>query len=316
MTRRTPASAWDRPDPGDPRDRTFAQALRDPPPDPPVVLLGLPFDGAVLGRRGAREGPEAVRAALAGMKTCRLPEHRTAVAAADWGDVDLPPDAPVEEAHQAARRAAREAREADATLVALGGDHSLTYPLARPHAEAVDDLGVVNVDAHLDVRAVDGPPNSGSSFGRLLRDDLVAGAHLVELGLRDFATSRTYVDWARDRGATLVSADEARRTDPATLVADAYQGPLEGVDAIYLSLDVDAVDQAHAPGVSAPTPGGLSSARFAALAREAVRQAPVPVAGVDLVETAPRHDPTDRTARTAALALAHVLAELPGGPSP
>lgn len=316
MTDRVPPDAWDRPDPADPRDRTFAQALRDPPPDPPVVLLGLPFDGAVLGRRGAREGPAALREALAGMKTSRLDRHRTAIAAADWGDADLPPEAPVDEAHDAAREAAREARQAGATLVALGGDHSLTYPLARPHAEAVEALGVVNVDAHLDVRAVDGPPNSGSSFGRLLRDDLVAGPHLVEVGLRDFATSRTYVDWARDRGATLVPAAEARRRDPSSLLADLYGGPLEGVDAVYLSLDVDALDQADAPGVSAPTPGGLTSARFAALAREAVRQAPAPVAGVDVVETAPRHDPTDRTARAAALALAHVLAELPGGSPP
>jgi formimidoylglutamase len=316
VTQLEAAFTWDAHRPTDARDHAFADALADPPPDPAAALLGVPYDGAVIGRRGAREGPRALRRALAPMKTCRVTPGPGTVHAVDRGDVPLDENAPVPEAHEAVREAAAALRIDDAVPVGLGGDHSLTYPLARPHAEAHGRLGVVNVDAHLDVREVEDVPNSGSSFGRLLRDDLVDGAHLVEVGPRDFATSSHYVDWARDRGATLVPADDVPHEEPGQVLRTAYEGPLADVDAVYVSLDVDALDQAHGPGVSAPTPRGLTTTQFAAQARTAIGARPAPRAGGALVETAPPHDPTDRTARAAARAAAEVLAALSGGPDP
>lgn len=316
MTEASDTFEWGDHRPADPNDRTFATALAHPPEDPAAALVGFPFDGAVLGRRGAREGPRALREALAAVKTRRLGAGDTDPRVADRGDAPLEPDAAVEAAHQAAADRARQARDEGVVPVALGGDHSLTYPLVRPHAEAVGDLAVVNVDAHLDVREVHGAPNSGTSFGRLLRDGLVEGEHLAEVGVRDLATSGAYVDWARDQGVHLVPAREVREAGPGAVLDDLYRGPLADADALYLSLDVDAMDQAHAPGVSAPSPGGLTSAAFADLARAAVARAPAPVVGVDVVETAPRHDPTGRTARAAAWALAHVLLELSRGDPP
>lgn len=289
--------------PADANDTFVAQMMAD---DARIGLFGIPFDGAVLGRKGARGGPDAIRAHLAKLKPWTLARGDVARPLRDWGNVRIASPDDVHAAHGATEGAARAVLERGGFPVALGGDHSLTFPLVKAHARRV---GVINLDAHLDVRDYKGVPNSGTSFGRLLAEGVTPGRNLVEVGLRDFANSDRYAAKAKAAGATLVTAD-AWRADPRGVIDRAIEVASDGVDGVYLSVDVDVLDQAHAPGVSAPTPGGVDTA----LLYEAIRRITTraPLVGADFMELAPNLDRDDMTARAAAYAVMHLLAALPG----
>ena len=299
--------------PGDPNDVFLAQVVEKGPPradQPPggVGLCGVPFDGAVLGRPGAREGPDAIRQQMARLKPWTLAGSDATRRVFDWGNVRVPA-ADVAGAHQAAESAALAVLDAGQVPVALGGDHSLTFPLLKAHEGRRRRIGVINLDAHLDVRDFEGVPNSGTSFGRLLALGLVPGANLVEVGIRDFANATAYAEKVRKAGGTLVSAEEWL-AEPRAAIDRAIEVAARGADGVYLSVDLDVLDQAHAPGVSAPTPGGVDSATlFAAIRRIAQR---APLVGADFMEVAPPLDRDGATSRAAAYAVMHLLGWLPG----
>lgn len=249
-----------------------------------VALFGLPYDGAVIGRKGAAEGPDAIRAQLAKLKA---PPRRIL----DLGNVRLRAGGSVEEAGEAARAAMREAVRTRGFPVALGGDHSLTYGLVRGVVDELGPVAILNIDAHLDVREA-ATPNSGTSFRRLVDDKVVPGDWITEVGIREAANSPTYLDWARRAGIRVSGALAFPEVPP-----DAR--------GLYVSLDVDVLDETAAPGVSAPTPGGPSTRElFGYLADLATR---APLVAMDVVETCPPLDQDHRTARAAAWAVLHVL---------
>lgn len=280
--------------PSDPNDVFFAQRVNGA--NPKVGLFGVPFDGAVLGRKGAREGPRAIREAMAKLKVANMASVH------DWGDVATPAD--VAGAHAAAEAAARLVLAAGHLPVALGGDHSLTFPLAKAHGKK---LGVINLDAHLDIREYSGAPNSGTSFGRLFDSGIVPAANLVEVGIREFANAAAYMEKAEKAGATILSAEEWN-AEPNIVIDHAIEVASRDVDAVYLSVDLDVLDQAHAPGVSAPTPEGVTTNALYAAIRRIAKNAPL--AGVDFMEVAPSLDRDGMTSRAAAFAALHLFAEL------
>lgn len=308
----TPAAWAARPD--DPNDVFLAQVIDGgsnpdgPTPQDGIALFGIPFDGAVIGRKGAREGPDAIRAQMARLKPWTLQHGEARPRVTDWGNVLVEQAGPVQAAHEATEAAARAALREGAFPVALGGDHSLTYPLVMAHKGRRAKLGIINLDAHLDVRDVhDGVLNSGQSFGRLLASGFVPGENLVEVGIRDFANAAHYADKARKAGATIIGADEWREQG-LSAIDRAIEIASRGTDGVYLSVDVDVLDQAHAPGVSAPTPGGVDTATlFAAIRRIAER---APLVGADFVEVAPPLDRDAMTSRAAAYGVMHLLAGL------
>ncbi|MFB6155954.1 MAG: formimidoylglutamase [Haloferacaceae archaeon] len=268
-----------------------------------AVIVGEPYDGAVLGRPGAREGPTALRAALAGVKTHHFDAGPTP-AVGDLGDVAFlaagSTGTKTSTVQSRVREATAAVHDADAFPVFFGGDNSLTVPNAGPLLD-VGNVGVVNFDAHLDVREVRGDATSGTPYRQLYDAGLDA---YVCVGARHFETSTAYHEFVRDRGGTIVTAGLAGMNpiDAAERALDA----MGDVDAVYLSLDLDVLDVSAAPGVSAPTPGGLSTRElFAALHRVA---ADGRVVGFEVVECAPSLDTNGMTAAAGARAVAHVLA--------
>ncbi|GAA0277588.1 formimidoylglutamase [Halobacterium noricense] len=262
-----------------------------------AVLVGEPYDGAVIGRRGANEGPAAVKDALAGVKT----HHFTAgpvASVGDVGDVVLVDD-DVSVVQEEVTEAAAAVHDADTVPVFVGGDNSLSYANAAPLLEA-GSLGVVSFDAHLDCREVRGEPTSGTPY-RQLFDAGLDGLSVV--GARHFETSTRYAEFVREQGGSVVTA-EAVGADPEHALEDAFAA-LEGVDHLYVSVDIDVLDAAY-PGASAPTPGGLQPRELFRLVREVARDPRV--AGFEVVETAPPLDEDDRTVDTAARTIAHFLA--------
>ncbi|GAA0234205.1 formimidoylglutamase [Halobaculum roseum] len=286
----------------DPNDEQFGDVVEattlDDAGEYDAVLVGEPYDGAVIGRRGAREGPAAVREALAGLKTHHF-DAGPAGPVGDLGTVDIP-DGDVASVQRAVRDAAAAVHGADAFPVFLGGDNSLTYANAGPLLGG-GSVGVVNVDAHLDVREPLEGPSSGTPYRQLLDDGLDGYACV---GARHFETSTAYHDHVRERGGAVVTAEEVGE-DPVT-AADRALDALGDVDRVYLSLDCDVLDAAAAPGVSAPTPGGISTRECFRLLR--LLAADERVAGYEVVECAPPLDRDGLTVAAAARAVAHVLA--------
>jgi formiminoglutamase len=306
--------------PSDTNDRMIGQlvtAVLEPSgvDRPDVICFGLPFDGAVLGRAGAVKGPNAIRASARSMKAFNFESGELKKRIFDLGDVRLPAD-DVHVAHEEAEKAARLARKlsplkkskSGARIIALGGDHSLTYPCCIPYLEEFGDrLAVINLDAHLDVRSVGKaqPFNSGTSFSRLIEKKL---KHYTVIGARDFQTSPAYIKRAAAAGTKIISAGEVHDKGAAAVAREVLAGLPPKCAAIYLSVDVDVADASVAPGVSAPTPGGLLAHQVFQLVR--LFCADGRVRACDIMELAPplEEPHSDRTTRLAAGCLAEMLA--------
>lgn len=277
-----------------------------------VVVIGVPFDGAVIGRPGARGGPAAVRAALAGLQTCD-PAAGLDLAAwlrvVDAGDVAAVPQDPAE-THR--RLEAVVARVAQGALpLILGGDHSISYGSVRGTAAAHGTLGLLQFDAHHDVREVRGGViSSGTPFRRLLDDDprRIDARRFVQIGIAPWRNSPVYARFVRDQGIHVAGSGEVHQRGIEAVVGRALERVSPHGEPFFVSFDLDVIDAAFVPGVSAPTPGGLTVPQAAAALRAAGRH-PACV-GLDLVELAPALDPSGRSAQVAALLVLEFLAGL------
>jgi len=306
VTTFTDPPEWSGPS-SDPNDEQFGDVVEPTSIDRAAgyeaVLVGEPYDGAVIGRRGAREGPAALRDALAGLTTHHL-AHGPVASVGDLGDVDIRSDASPEDAQATVESTAADIYDAGAFPVFLGGDNSLTAANAAPLLE--DSAGAISFDAHLDCRELHDGPTSGTPYRQLHRRGLDGFA---VVGARHFETSTPYHEYVHERGGRVVTADRVRVGPRAAI--DRAIDALGDVDVVYVSLDMDVLDAAAAPGVSAPTPGGITARElFAMLARVASDGR---VAGFEIVECAPPLDEGRRTVAAGARAVAHFLSGLARG---
>lgn len=301
------------PPPGIP---TFARAPVASPGDPidaDVGVLGVPWDGGTGMRGGARHGPRAIREASqrfplwsggrpSGYWDVVTEQQRLAgVRVVDLGDVEVV-RASQDGTTDAITTAARLARQSARVLVALGGDHSVSYPLVR----AFDDcpnLGIVQLDAHLDFAdTVQGVRHNSSTGLRRIAELPFVGAMAV-IGLRGLRTDPEAFAAARARGNMLVTRHTVRRDGP-----DAVAAALPPMEQVYLTIDIDVLDPALAPGASAPELDGLRYDELRDLLRAIAR--PSQVVGADVVEVSPPLDPSGTTALAAAQVVIELLAAL------
>ncbi|MEX2467343.1 MAG: formimidoylglutamase [Gemmatimonadota bacterium] len=313
-------------------ERRAAEGKTRGPLGPAIALLGLPDDTGIAlnhGRAGAASGPTAFRAALARYGTDYDTQRRAAleVPIVDAGDI-VPAAGASEgallETHERVARAVRALHEHGLLPVCVGGGHDLTLPAVRGLAEAAPAavmLGGINVDAHLDVRVEIG---SGMPFRRLIEDGFVDPHRFVTFGAARFVHRADHVAWLEGVGGTLIDVETVQR-EPAAVerafevalgaeTAAAGAAEMGGPPAIFVSIDLDALDGAHAPGVSAVNPAGLD---VPAVTRIAERAGAEPhVRHFDLMELSPPHDVDGCTARVAALLFLHFLAGVAGrGPT-
>jgi formimidoylglutamase len=274
-----------------------------------VALLGLPDDTGVRlngGRPGAAEGPRAFREALARFGTTwDLAAGRPLAApVVDAGDVEPVPgdgEAALLETHARVETAVAALQAAGCITVGIGGGHDLTLPcvtaVARRRGRA---LGGVVLDAHLDVRERVG---SGMPFRRLITDGHLDPRAFLELGLGRFANDRGDHEWLRAQGATLIWLEMLQ---DGRLPMSEVLGRALGGGAGFVSIDLDGIDGAFAPGVSAPAPAGVAVRDACALAEAAGRDPRV--LHFDIMELCPPHDIAARTARVAAFLFLHFVA--------
>lgn len=297
--------------PNDPRiGHLLGRALRRGDP-PRVVIVGFPSDEGVRrngGRPGAAEGPAAIRAALVRL----APDARDAQACGrftrliectlDLGDLRVTGD--VERDQAALGELLAPYFQSGTFVLVLGGGHETTYGHFLGSAGAGRAVTLVNWDAHADVREPkDGRAHSGSPFRQALEHSSGLCQGYVVAGLQPQSVSRAHVEYLASRGAVALWRDEL-----APDVVDGVYGALRGP--ALVSFDLDAVDGASAPGVSAPSTGGIGAELWLRAAHAAGRS---PLVGsCDVVELAPPYDQDGRTARLAALTVWHVLRGLAG----
>jgi len=292
-------------DPRWPRAADWLAAGPPPGRAPDLALLGVPTFATSISPTGAHKTPQAVRRALGKYSTWCASRHIdiSGIAAWDAGDVE-DPDAEVEGEFRTRARAQTAAAKAR-LVVALGGDNSLTYPVcAGAFGDDLTDAGLVTLDAHHDIR-------DGRSNGSPVRNLLDAGldpARVVQIGIADWANSKSYADEAAARGVTVIS-----RTDVATRGIDACMREalaIAGAEGpVYVDLDLDVCDRAVAPACPASLPGGLSATEIlhAAFLAGLDRR----VRAIDIAEVDATRDAADeRTVRLAALCVLEVAAGL------
>lgn len=272
-----------------------------------AVLLGVPAWRTSLSPTGGHATPTAVRealprygATLMGPPSVDLNE---ALRIADAGDVD-DPDSP--EGVEAVVARVRELEPA--FVIALGGDNSVTYPVAR----GAGATGLITFDAHFDLR--DGVSN-GSPVRRLVEDapegERIDPTRIVQIGIADFANSAAYAERAAQWGIRVITLDEVRRRGIPDVVAEALEVTGAGDGRVHLDIDVDVCDRSVAPGCPASVPGGLQAWELRGLTRAVASDARV--VSADIVEVDATADaPDQRTVRLAALCVLELLAGLAG----
>lgn len=258
-----------------------------------IAVTGIPFDQAVTNRAGTRSGPEAVRRASNhfawGPIWPWMFDPFDTLAVVDYGDCFYDHGTPGDITPSIEKHAG-EILKSGAGLFSIGGDHFVTYPLLKAHAEIHGPLGFIQFDAHRDVEMDEGQRiDHGSMFGYAIREGIIDPKRSVQIGIRTtFPGERTHgmkilhADWVHDHGAKAV-ADEIKQQ-----IGD---GP------VYMTFDIDCLDPAYAPGTGTPVPGGLSSHQAFSILRQLKD---VNFIGADVVEVAPAYDHAEITSLAAA----------------
>lgn len=260
------------------------------------TLLGVPWDGNSSYQRGPALAPPAIRAALQHESSNSWNEDVQDVAALlqDAGDLALEGQA---DPHGIMEAKAAALVSRGLVPIFLGGDHSISWPLVRAVRRAVPRLTVFHIDAHPDLydNFENDPHSHASPFARVLEEQ--SADHLVQVGIRTL--NRHQQEQAERFKVEMVTMREGV---PAMVAA---AGRLSGP--VYLSLDLDGLDPAFAPGMSHPEPGGLTTRELLSILQAIPRGALV---AADVVELNPRNDLRDLTARVAAKAVKEIVGRL------
>ncbi|HST25086.1 MAG TPA: agmatinase [Gaiellaceae bacterium] len=251
-----------------------------------VAIVGAPVDDLVSDRPGARFGPRAIRAA-----SCPPGRHLEAgidafreLRIVDFGDAPVIPADP--EASRAAIAAiVGQVADAGALPVALGGDHSITEPEIEALAARHGPLGLVHFDTHTDTGAeVFGVERShGTPMYRLVEAGHVDPRRYVQIGLRGYWPGAAELAWQAERGIASFFMHDVRELGIEAVVERALG--IVGTGAAFLTVDVDVLDPAFAPGTGTPEPGGMSSADLLRAVRTVA--AGTTLVGADVVEVIP-----------------------------
>lgn len=270
-----------------------------------VIVVGVPFDSGVSYRPGARFGPSHIRTSsklLRPYNPAQDVHPFRAQQVVDAGDIAVNPF----DLNQAIDTIAAETAKlcaGGAALVTLGGDHTIALPLLRTMHRQHGPIAVLHFDAHLDTwdTYFGAAYTHGTPFRRASEEGLIDLAHCQHVGIRGPLYSSTDLEDDRALGFAIVRADDYE-IEGVRGVVDRVRARLGGAP-VYVSIDVDVLDPAHAPGTGTPEAGGLTSRELLNTLR-GLRG--LNVVGGDIVEVAPAYDHAEITG----LAAAHVAYEL------
>ena len=269
--------------------------------DAEVVVSGIPWDGATTGRPGTRYGPRAIREASTGVyELDAFPwgfdifEHLSIV---DYGDCQVNPHHPQTVADTIANHA-RTILKSGAKMLTFGGDHFVTFPLLKAHAEKFGPIALIQFDAHGDLWEDDGTRiDHGTMFARGVNEGVIDVAKSSQVGIR------THVD--DDLGIQVLSAPWVHENG----ISETLKRVIEraGDAPVYITWDIDGFDPAFAPGTGTPVVGGLASWQGLQFLRGL---GGLNLIGMDVVEVSPSYDHSEITSLLAATVAHDFLALL------
>jgi guanidinopropionase len=281
-------------------------ALITDPAEFDIAMIGVPYDGAVTNRSGARHGPREIRNASSMMRSihyatrinpyelCRI---------GDAGDVPFTRIYEVEEVHDDITQFFAQFHQAGVVSLAVGGDHSITLPILR--ALAVDGpIGLIHVDAHTDTwnEFMGCKFMHGTPFRRAVEENLLDPKRTVQIGIRGAQNTTEGWDFSLNSGMRVIFMDEFTRLGVDGAIAEIRQ--IVGERRTYISFDIDGLDPAYAPGTGTPEVGGLTTIEAQTLLR-GLRG--LDLIGGDVVEVSPPFDPSGNTALVGATMMYEIL---------
>jgi len=270
-----------------------------------VAVVGVPFDSGTSYRPGARFGPAAVRQGSRllrpwhpGLQVAPFGDQQVA----DAGDIACNPF-DIAEAVGQIEAAAAALLDGASHLLAIGGDHTIAYPLLRATSQRFGPVALVHFDAHLDTWQTyfGAPLTHGTPFRRAAEEGLFLEHHSMHIGIRGPLYAASDLDEDAELGFRTVSAMDVERIG-IDGVAEAIRERV-GDWPMYASIDIDVLDPAHAPGTGTPEAGGLTSREMLGILRGL---AGMQLVGADVVEVSPAYDHAEMTT----IAAAHICYEL------
>jgi agmatinase len=281
-----------------------------------VAILGAPVDMS-LGQRGAAFGPRYIRADERILPNVpsrfQNPDTRVkpfeVLRVVDYGDAAVDPFS-VDASMGAIRELVREVAETGAIPFVLGGDHSILWPNAAAVAEVhgAGNVGVIHLDTHADCsnQTLGHLATHGTPIRRLIEDEHIPARNFVQIGLHSFIVpDDELLDWMRRKGMRSHHMAEINRIGFEAVLEKAVGEALDGPKYLYLSLDIDVLDPAFAPGTGTPEAGGLTPRELLPAIRRLCHE--TPVVGFEVVEVAPHLDPGYTTALYARRAILEAL---------
>ena len=281
-----------------------------------VAIVGAPVDDLATHRPGTRFGPRAIRSCIEGGGPPHAPhldlgiDPFTELRVVDHGDASVAPGRG-EANHPPIKDAVGRIVDAGGVPIVLGGDHSISYPDAAAVAERHEfgALAVVHFDAHADTATelYGVKYGHGSPFRHLVDEKIIRGDRLIQVGLRGYWPEPDEFEWMRSEGIRWHRMEQITETGiDAVINSVLYE--IGDADAMFLSVDIDSLDPAYAPGTGTPEPGGMTTRELLRAVRFLVMERGL--AGMDLVEVSPPYDHAEITAIAAHRIVLEALAAL------
>jgi len=271
-----------------------------------IGLIGVPYDGGVTNRPGARHGPREVRNSSSLMRRINQSSGicpYDLLRVADLGDAVIERPFQLEQAHDQIGSFFEKVHAAGVVPLSAGGDHSITLPIFRAIAKD-RPVGMVHFDAHCDTGDdyLGSRFHHGSPFRRAVEEGLLDPKRTIQIGIRGGVNDRDIWKFSHDSGMRVIYMDEYVELGPKGVIAEARK--IVGDGPTYVSFDVDGLDPVYAPGTGTPECGGFSSVDALMMIR-GLRG--LNLVGGDVVEVAPPFDPSGNTALMGATVMFEIL---------
>ena len=271
-----------------------------------IALLGIPYDGAVEARSGARQGPRQIRDMSSMMRkihhVSRINPYELC-RVGDVGDVHFDKIFDVEASHADITEFIEQLDRCSVIPISAGGDHSITLPILRSLAKD-SAVGLIHIDAHTDCcdEEMNSKYSHGTPFRRAVEEGLLDPKRTVQIGIRGAANSEECWEFGRQHGFRIIYIEEFSEMGVAKVIDEARE--IVGDKRTYVSFDIDGIDPAFAPGTGTPEIGGILPIEAQRIIR-GLRG--LNIVGADIVEVSPPFDLSGNTALIAATIMYEIL---------
>ena len=265
-----------------------------------IAMLGIPFDSGTSYRSGTRFGPRGIREAsllLWGVNTVMDVTPLKVLNVVDYGDVEVIP-VDIIASMKAIETEVKSVLGKDVMVGVMGGDHSISLPVLRSHADKYGALSVIHLDAHPDTWHAEFGNHlysHGTPFRRATEEGLIDTDAYIQIGIRGPVSDPSDLENARGLGAKIYPIGKCFEIGIPALIESIHA--VVGSRPVYISLDIDATDPAFAPGTGTPEVGGFSSYQMLQIVRGLLG---LNLVGFDLVEVSPPYDHSGITSILAA----------------